>query len=254
MSNTDKFSGKAQHYDVGRPSYAPELIDLFYSHYHLTPQSVIADIGSGTGKFTEQLLKKGSYVYAVEPNEDMRTVAATKLHQYNRVKIINGSDAATTLADESVDGITVAQAFHWFDPTAFKSECRRILKKDGTVFLIWNMRDEDAPINEETYTIFKQYCPNFYGFSGGVQKDNRAISAFFNEQYVVEKRPNPLYYSKETFLQRCLSASYALKEEDANYEEFINALGRLFETFAVDGVVEVPNDSVAYIGKLFDIT
>lgn len=249
MKNSEKFTGKAQYYEVGRPSYAHELVDCFYSRYGLTPNSVIADIGSGTGKLTKQLLQRGSYVIAVEPNSDMRNIAQKALQQYDTLQIVNGSDAATTLDDESVNAITVAQAFHWFDALAFQKECARILKEGGYVFLIWNMRDIEAPINKETYYIFKKYCPNFYGFSGGVQDEDSRISTFFNNQFVVEKFPNPLYYSKETFLQRCLSASYSLNSDDAQYEAYLNDLTELFDRFAQEDVVEVPNNSVAYIGR-----
>ncbi len=251
MKPTDKFTGKAQHYEAGRPSYAQALIDSFYHNYGLSAESVIADIGSGTGKLTKQLLQRGSRVMAVEPNDDMRNIAQRELQHYDSLQIVNGADADTTLPHDSVDAITVAQAFHWFDPSAFQKECVRILKKSGRVFLIWNMRDESAPINKETYAIFKKYCPDFYGFSGGIQDDDVTIATFFNNNYVIEKYPNPLYFSKETFLQRCLSASYSLKKGDAQFEAYVNELASLFEKFAQKDVLEVPNDCVAYIGTPF---
>ncbi|MEO4053951.1 class I SAM-dependent methyltransferase [Solibacillus sp. CAU 1738] len=251
MKPTNKFTGKAQHYEAGRPSYAQALLDSVYTNYGLTSQSVIADIGSGTGKLTKQLLQRGSRVIAVEPNDDMRNTAQQELQQYTTLQIVKGSDAATTLPNESVDAITVAQAFHWFDPTAFQKECARILKPKGRVFLIWNMRDEKAAINKETYAIFKKYCPDFYGFSGGIQQEDASIATFFNNNFVVEKYPNPLYFTKETFLQRCLSGSYSLKKGDPQFEAYINELTGLFEKFAINDVVEVSNDSVAYIGTPF---
>lgn len=251
MKPTDKFTGKAQHYEAGRPSYPQSLLDSLYNNYGLSADSVIADIGSGTGKLTKQLLQRGSHVIAVEPNDDMRNAAQQALQQYTTLQIVKGSDAATTLPNNSVDAITVAQAFHWFDPSAFHKECTRILKKNGRVFLIWNMRDENAPINKETYAIFKKYCPNFYGFSGGIQQNDATIATFFNNDYVVEKYPNPLYFSKETFLQRCLSGSYSLKKGDTHFEAYANELTVMFEKFAINNVVEVPNDCVAYIGTPF---
>lgn len=38
--------------------------------------------------------------------------------------------------EQSVDFVTTAQAFHWFDGALFRRECKRILKKNGLVFLI----------------------------------------------------------------------------------------------------------------------
>ena len=65
--NENKFSGKADVYDKFRLSYPEELFDLLYSEY-ITPRSIIADIGSGTGKFAQPLLERGNTVYCVEPN------------------------------------------------------------------------------------------------------------------------------------------------------------------------------------------
>ena len=60
MDTTNKFDGYAGDYTVGRPGYAKELIDSLYSTYKMSEDSIIADIGSGTGKFARHLLEKGS--------------------------------------------------------------------------------------------------------------------------------------------------------------------------------------------------
>ena len=69
VNNEEKFSGKATHYDNARPAYAESLLNMFYSDYGFSPQSVIADIGSGTGIFTEQLLKRGNKVYGLNQTQ-----------------------------------------------------------------------------------------------------------------------------------------------------------------------------------------
>ena len=69
---------------------------------------VFADIGSGTGIFTEQLLGCGYKVYAVEPNDDMCKKAEEKLSYNENYISVNGSDTDTNLPDRSVDYITTA--------------------------------------------------------------------------------------------------------------------------------------------------
>ncbi|MCH7321968.1 class I SAM-dependent methyltransferase [Solibacillus sp. MA9] len=250
MKYIDKFTGKAQHYNQGRPSYAPELIDDLYKNGYLTPHSIVADIGAGTGKFTEQILQMGNTVFAVEPNNDMRAVLTERFQYFDTLIILNGTDEATSLADHSVDAITVAQAFHWFDIEKFKQECTRILKPNGLVILIWNMRDEASPVNQETYRIFQKYCSNFTGFSGGIKRNDEQISAFFDGDFFVKSFSNHLYYSKDDFIARSLSASYSLKQGDELFEDYLQELTNLYNQFVVNGVLEVPNNSVAYIGKL----
>ena len=82
MDSTKNFSGLANTYTAGRPAYAVGFIHSLYTDHGFSPQSVIADIGAGTGKFTKQLLDRGSTVYCVEPNDDMRETAAHELGGY----------------------------------------------------------------------------------------------------------------------------------------------------------------------------
>ena len=95
--NTKNFSGRAEDYTVGRPTYAKEFIDYLYSVENLSENSIIADIGSGTGKFAKQLLEKGSTVFCVEPNDDMRNVAVKELQDYAKFVAVAGSASDTTL-------------------------------------------------------------------------------------------------------------------------------------------------------------
>ena len=79
MDNIQNFSGLANDYIIGRPTYSNTFIESLYSQYGFTEQSVVADIGSGTGKFAKQLLDRGSFVYCIEPNDDMRKTGTTIL-------------------------------------------------------------------------------------------------------------------------------------------------------------------------------
>ncbi|NYE04285.1 16S rRNA A1518/A1519 N6-dimethyltransferase RsmA/KsgA/DIM1 with predicted DNA glycosylase/AP lyase activity [Bacillus niacini] len=82
MEPTDKFSGKTDVYSKSRPSYPNEYIDYLLSINSLNETSRVADIGSGTGILTRQLLERGVSVVAVEPNGDMRTKAEQDLQQF----------------------------------------------------------------------------------------------------------------------------------------------------------------------------
>lgn len=67
------------------------------------------------------LLSRGATVYAVEPNFDMRETAKRELHGFVQFHAVAGSAEHTGLRDQSVDGVSVAQAFHWFDPMQFRT-------------------------------------------------------------------------------------------------------------------------------------
>ena len=250
MDSTRNFSGLAAEYTAGRPVYAEAFLECLYARHGFSAESVVADIGSGTGKFAKQLLDRGSAVWCVEPNEDMRSTAVRELGGYAKFRAVNGTAAETTLADVSVDFITAAQAFHWFDVSAFQKECRRILKPGGRVFLIWNLRDMTDEMNRRCHAIHAAYCPAFRGFGGGIQKDDVRIGRFFDGQYGYEEFDNPLFYDREKFLSRSLSGSYSLQQGDARYADYIAALSGIFDEYAEDGVVTMANRTVVYSGTL----
>lgn len=162
---------------------------------------------------------------------------------------MDGSDRHTGLADRSVDFITAAQAFHWFDGPAFRAECLRVLRPGGRVFLIWNVR-ASAPLNQELAQIFREYCPDFKGFSGGITEDDPRIRSFFQERYEKLRFPNPLTFDRERFLRRSFSGSYSLPESHTDYPAYCRALEAFFDRHARNGVLEQPNETLVYQGAL----
>ena len=72
---TNRFTGKAELYVQARPRYADALFSYMKKDLQLREGGIVADVGSGTGIMSDQLLSVGYVVYTVEPNEDMRKQA-----------------------------------------------------------------------------------------------------------------------------------------------------------------------------------
>lgn len=249
MDNTDKFSGKAEIYDKSRPNYATHLIEYLAKKF--STNITIADIGSGTGKFAKEFLKRGYKVFCVEPNKDMRILAEKILSDYNTFVSVNGTDINTTLADNSIDLITVAQAFHWFDVEGFKSECKRILKQNGIINIAYNHRVMGSDFVNENAEICKKLCTNFKGFNNKFSVEAMAkIDYLYDNKYETLHFNNNLVYSKKLFIERMLSASYAPTEKDLSYNEYVTALENLFDKYSENNVLILPNETIAYIGTL----
>lgn len=248
MNSTKKFDGRAKNYAASRSSYSAELIDCLYGQFGLEKARVIADIGSGTGKFSKLLLERKSTVYCVEPCNDMRCTAEKELCEYAGFCSVAGSAEHTTLNNNSVDCITAAQCFHWFDVPKFKKECLRIVKNGGRVFLIWNSRDCEDVINQEWREICLRYCPDFKGFGNGIEYQDKKIAEFFENGYDYVSFDYPLIFDRERFIKRCLSSSYSPKENDSGYERYICALNNMFDKYQRDGNLHIANKSVAYVG------
>jgi len=251
MESTDKFTGKAEIYEKYRPSYPLEYIDYLISETGLNEDSIIADIGSGTGILSRQLLGRGYTVIGVEPNDDMRTVAEQTINPNSNFISVKATAENTTLDDNSIDLVTVAQAFHWFDMERFRLECQRILKQEAKVTLVWNSRDGSSDINKESADICQKYCPNFKGFSGGMEETPIPFHQFYKDgKYDFNCFRNDLQLNLAEFLGRYLSASYSPKETDKEYHPFITALTKLFEKYSNNGTIIIPNITRSYLGKV----
>lgn len=248
MNNTAKFNGKGDIYAKARPKYAIELFDYIKNTLQIPKGSVFADIGSGTGIFSEQLLGSGYRVYAVEPNADMRKKAEKKLAGYRDFVSVDGTDSNSAILDQSADCITAAQAFHWFDAEGFKKECRRILKPDGKVIIVYNTRDESAGCNRALANLHRRYCPDFQGFSKGMNDEK--CRAFFENRCDVFRADNSQAYDRQGYIDRILSSSYSLREGDDGFAEYIAEINRLFDAFSSDSKMIVPMHTVAYIGTI----
>lgn len=137
------FEAAAGPYERARPGYPVDAIDWVVEALGvgLEADAMVCDLAAGTGKFTEGLVARGVRCVAVEPVAAMRRALTAALPQ---VWAFNGSAEGIPLADESVAGVTVAQAFHWFDGPAAAAEIHRVLRPGARLAVLWNVRDESV--------------------------------------------------------------------------------------------------------------
>lgn len=147
------FGSQAEAYERSRPSYPAEAVAWMIEALQLTPSSVLIDLAAGTGKLT-RLLPSSGRVIAVEPVAGMRAVMRRVLRREpTDVITVAGVAEDLPLAASSVDALTVAQAFHWFDGDATWHELARVMRRTGRVALVWNTRDRTAPWVDEVWSI-----------------------------------------------------------------------------------------------------
>ena len=248
MANKTVFESKASKYSDGRPSYAPEVICKLF-HDTLPTNGIVADIGSGTGVLTSEFIKKGYETYAVEPNGDMRRKAEQKLSIYSNFHSVDASAKNTGLNDKPVSLITAASAFHWFDVSKFKQECIRILKDDGVVCIIFNVRVYDE-FTKKQCGICKKYCDGFESLTHGYDKTINLVDDFYVGNYAVYEYDFPLEYTKQKFISRCLSSSYAPLPESQNYEAYICEIKVLLDETFKEEIFNIENKTVMFVGKV----
>ncbi len=129
-------------YERARPGYPSDLVAELARGAGLGAGRTVLDLAAGTGKLTRRLADTGASVVAVEPVAAMRQLLAAAVPT---ATVLDGTAEAIPWPDGSVDLVTVAQAFHWFDRSAALAEIARVLRPGGSVALVWNTRDRRVP-------------------------------------------------------------------------------------------------------------
>ena len=251
MDNTEKFTNRAAGYAAYRPSYPDAFLRYLTEDIGMSQDACVADIGAGTGILTRALADRVKTVYAIEPNRGMRLACMESCGRCTEFVALDGTAEDTGLPDASVDFITVAQAFHWFDLHRTQLEFSRILKNEGLVVLVWNSRVPDAPVVVENDALCRRHCPSFKCFSGGVDMTDDRLGTFFRDGiYETRRFPNDRILDLDAYIGWSLSASYAPLAGQAGHAAFVADLKALFHRHAQDGRLVVPMRTCSFSGRI----
>jgi SAM-dependent methyltransferase len=247
----ERFSNRVENYLRYRPGYPAAVLDLLRVECSLTPESVVADVGSGTGLLSRMFLESGHVVYGVEPNESMRQAGDEYLKNYPRFRSVLAPAETTTLAGMSVDLVVAAQAFHWFQPNEARSEFTRILKPRGWVAVIWNERRKDATPFLHAYEKFLRAYGTDYEKVAETYPDDRNMADFFGAGAWRHKSfENAQVFDFDGLRGRLLSSSYSPPEDHPNHEPMLAALKQIFDAHQKDGSVRFEYATHVYYGRL----
>ena len=142
MDRARSFDAWAAEYDRYRPGYPEALFDEIAARLRLPERPLVADLGAGTGRATLAMAERGWRVTAIEPGGPMLDVLRARATDAGLLLATVRAEAeATGLDPASVDLVTVAQAFHWFDHARAVAEMARIVRPGGGIALFWNVRD-----------------------------------------------------------------------------------------------------------------
>jgi SAM-dependent methyltransferase len=247
--NLERFSDRVGNYVKYRPSYPAGVLDLFRREMGLTGESVIADIGSGTGISARIFLENGNVVYGIEPNDAMRVAAEGYLSVYERFHSVKGTAEATGLLDDSVDLVVAAQAFHWFDRERARAEFLRILKPGGYVALIWNERQLNTTPFLTEYEQFLLKFANDYTKVRHENVDRESLKMFFQKDFETRVFSNAQVLDFDGVLGRVLSSSYMPNESSESFSEMREELKALVAKHAENGKIEILYDTAVHYSQ-----
>ncbi|RUS88392.1 hypothetical protein EGW08_003848 [Elysia chlorotica] len=153
------FGHNSSSYETHRPGYTPQAVSIIgravaaVAAVGDATRYTVLELGAGTGKLTEQLVKEltpTSRYLAVDPS---RNFLAALEEKSLGVETVVASAAQLPVAAQSVQAVVCAQSFHWFsDPDSLRS-IHRVLAPGGILVLIWNKENLN---NDWRQKIFQQ--------------------------------------------------------------------------------------------------
>ena len=134
-------SAHAASYAAFRPTYPAsvlEAISTFITAHSGSSLDTAVDVACGSGQGTFFLTRLFSKVTGVDVSKAQVENAQAKLQEKQvpegkSVEFLVGSSDSLPLETSSVDLVSCAQAWHWFEPSSFYREAVRVLKPRGTL-------------------------------------------------------------------------------------------------------------------------
>jgi SAM-dependent methyltransferase len=207
------FGAAADLYERARPSYPQEAIDWLLARCEVGPASTVVDLGAGTGKLTRLLVPSGARVVAVEPIAEMRA-------HIEGAEVVDGTAEELPLPDASADIVAVAQAFHWFDHDRALPEIHRVLREDGRLVLVWNMRDLDDPLQRSVEELLQPIRREVPAQAVGAWREPLQRSALFGPA-VVGRFTYEQQFTADDLCDRVASTSFVAAMSAVDREELL---------------------------------
>jgi len=235
------FDAWATDYDRYRPTYPQALFDHVASRLALPRDAVVADVGAGTGKAARQMARRGWRVIAIEPGEGMLEIVQARAADEKldiEARLAPAED--TGLRDASVDLVTAAQAFHWFDKPRAVAEMARIV--DRSEFLA-------------AYTdLVARYVPDEHvDKRAQTDEPSSARELAYAGYFDVDDREviqHDVVMTRDEFVAYVFTASYVrLFVTAENQSRLRDEVSSLVDRSFPDGRAVVPYDVDVYVGK-----
>jgi SAM-dependent methyltransferase len=229
----------ASAYERGRPDFPRPAVEHLVRALRIDSSDVVLDLAAGTGKFTKELLPVAGTVLAIEPEPSMRAELARRLPD---AVVCDGQAESMHIADDSVDAVTVAQAFHWFADVEVLGEIARILRPRGRLGLIWNVRDLSSPIQQALERIYAAHRASSPNYRGSGWRDVFTQEGPFTPLHQADFRHEHVV-DQDGLLALVLSMSYMSRLPEDDRASVADTVASIFARYATPGnppLIRVP--------------
>lgn len=249
-NRTTRFSNRVADYIKYRPSYPVEILDLLAAQCGFSPDSVVADIGSGTGILSQIFLDNGNAVMGVEPNQEMREAGEKLLKDYLRFNSVDGSAEDTKLPAECCDILTAGQAFHWFEQVKARQEFQRILRPEGFAVIVFNDRRTESTPFLRDYEALLQALEGDYKDINHKNVSDENMLVFFGGKVKKARFDNYQRFDLDGVIGRVASSSYCPARDSPQLATVVESVTEIFNKHQQNGRVVFEYDTVMFYGHL----
>lgn len=133
MPAKDNFSTVSQDYAKFRPTYPPELVEHVANLLPEIERNFLLDSGTGNGQFASLMLP---YFKKIAGHDLSANQIASAFNTERIRYFVSPAENLSEVGTGTVDMVTVAQAYHWYDFPEFFKELDRILRPGG-IFVVF---------------------------------------------------------------------------------------------------------------------
>jgi len=204
IGECEVFNQMAEYYDKYRPNYPNEVITAIIEKASLSAGSKLLEIGSGSGKATEQFADFGFDICCIEPGADLVKIGIERFKGRNITFVVSRFEDYLA-PKEWYDTIFSAQAFHWLSkPYAYK-KCAQLLRDGGYLAPFWNI---ELIQNTDFDIELLKFMHKYDAFTSTLREEDYQKRVSFISNEITESS----YFAKPEIIQSYWEKNYTADE------------------------------------------
>ncbi|MDE2079646.1 MAG: methyltransferase domain-containing protein [Patescibacteria group bacterium] len=149
----ERFGEIVKNYQRYRKSHPTEIFEKLLSLLRERQYATVLDLGCGSGKSTESLVREGMGVTGCDPDRRMlRTAAQRAQKKQLPIAYVFGRAEQLPFRDGNFDAVVVGSAFHWFAHKRAVLEIKRVMNPGGLLYIFqyrYPTTEREEEYNEE---------------------------------------------------------------------------------------------------------